>query len=258
MIVMASDKRIRIDKNQFAWLISEVEGLCPLCQESLIISKQGTMGNISQAAHIYPHSPSEEEKRILAEVPRLSDSPESIENLIMLCPSCHSKFDHPRTRDEYMQLYQIKKAILRRNAAKEYYKAHNLEEDFIVLLNSIEPIDAEADTRQLSYNAMTVRAKMNRGASNSVIQTVIRNVRDYYVPIQEALIQIEQDAPGKSDLLAKRVSLFYSTLLSERFTQDEIYWAIVDWFNQNTNHRYEALTPLITAFYIQNCEVYSL
>ena len=253
---MASKDRIRPTKLEFAMLVSEVEGLCPLCQEVLIPKDKGK-SNISQAAHIYPHSPSEEEKKILSGVPMLSDNPESTENLLMLCPTCHQKIDHPRTRDEYMELYQIKQTILKRNAVRTYYKAHNLEEDLVSLFSCIESIDTEVDSRKLSYNAMTVREKMNRGASNGVFQTVIRDVKDYYLPIQEALAQIEYDTPGVSDILAKEVALFYSILRSKGLTQDEIYYTINDWLNQKTKHQYEVLTPIITAFYVQNCEVYS-
>lgn len=34
-------------------------------------------------AHIYPHSPTDSEKELLKDVPKLSDDPESIENLII-------------------------------------------------------------------------------------------------------------------------------------------------------------------------------
>lgn len=254
---MALNNRIQLTKSEFAELISEVDGLCPLCQEELIFKGKGVATNISQAAHIYPHSPSAKEKEILSDVPMLSDNPESIDNLLMLCPTCHYKFDHPRTRDEYMELYQIKRAILRQNAVRAYYKSHNLEEDLVSLFNHIESIDTEVDSRKLSYSAMTVREKMNQGASNGVFQAIIRNVKDYYLPIQEALAQIEYDTPGASDRLAKQVALFYSTLQHEGLTQDEIYYAINDWLDRKTKHRHEVLTPIVTAFYVQNCEVYS-
>ena len=82
---MGQEKRIRPSRNQFAKLISEVDGLCPLCQEELIVSRNGSTTNLSQAAHIYPHSPTVSEEELLKNVPKLSDDPESADNLIMLC-----------------------------------------------------------------------------------------------------------------------------------------------------------------------------
>lgn len=141
--------------------------------------------------------------------------------------------------------------------AREYYKKHSLEDDLVSLLADIETVDVEINPRKLSYKVMTVRDKMSKGASNSTIQRVIRDVRDYYWSIRMALIQLEHDVPGKSDLIAKQVNLFYSELSQTNFSQDEIYQVICDWFNHKTRQQYALLTPIITAYYIQNCEVFS-
>lgn len=238
-------------------LISEVNGLCPLCLEELIISDNGRTTNLSQAAHIYPHSPTDSEKVLLKNVPKLSEDPENIKNLIMLCPNCHIKFDNPRTVAGYMKVYNIKKQLINRNAARKYYRKHNLEDDLVSLLDSIETVDVETDLRKLSYDVMTVRNKMSKGASNLILQFVIRDVRDYYIPIRDALVQLEHDSPGKSDLIAKEVSLFYSELKNDNLSQDEIYRAIIDWFDRKTHQKYTFLSTIITAYYIQNCEVFT-
>lgn len=255
---MGQESRIKPNRNQFAKLISEVDGLCPLCQEELIVSRNGSTTNLSQAAHIYPHSPTTAERELLKNVPMLSSDPESIDNLIMLCHNCHHKFDNPRTVPDYMTLYNLKKKLINWNRAREYYKKHSLEDDLVSLLGSIENVDVEANHQQLSYKVMTVRKKMSRGASKSIIQQVIRDVRDYYLPIRAALVQMEHDAPGKSDLIAKQISLFYSELNQKSLSQDEIYQVICDWLDRKTYQQYTSLIPIITAYYIQNCEVFSI
>lgn len=255
---MGQESRIRPSRNQFAKLISEVGGLCPLCQEELIISHNGSTTNLSQAAHIYPHSPTDSEKRLLKNVPKLSSDPESVDNLIMLCYNCHHRFDNPRTVPDYMTLYRLKKKLINWNIAQEYYKKHSLEDDLVSLLGSIEAVNVETNHQQLSYNVMTVREKMSKGASNATIQQVIRDVRDYYLPIRAALVQLEYDAPGKSDLIAKQISLFYSELNQKNLSQNEIYQVICDWLDRKTHQQYTPLIPIITAYYIQNCEVFSI
>lgn len=254
---MAQENRIKLSKNLFAELISEVDGLCPLCLEKLIALGNERTTNLSQAAHIYPHSPTDSEKELLKNVPKLSDNPESIENLIMLCPNCHIKFDNPRTVAGYMKVYNLKKQLISRNAARKYYKKHNLEDDLVSLLDSIETVDVETDPRKLSYDVMRVRNKMSKGASNFILQFVLRDVRDYYIPIRDALVQLEHDSPGKSDLIAKEVSLFYSELKNNNLSQDEIYRAISDWFDRRTHQKYTFLASIMTAYYIQNCEVFT-
>ena len=226
---MGQTSRIKIDKYEYAELISEVDGLCPLCLEKLIPITGDQRINMSQAAHIYPHSPTEEEIELLKDVPRLSEDPEKVENLIMLCPNCHYKFDHPRTVEGYMELYYLKQQLINRRKVKEYYKKHDIEKDLVSLLNWLGTVNIESDLRKLSYNVMNVHQKMSRGASNSIKQLVIRDVRDYYLPIHDALVQLEQDFPGKSDLIAKEVGLFYSELMAKGLSQDSIYRTINDW-----------------------------
>lgn len=254
---MSSKDRIKVDKYTFAKLISEVNSLCPLCSEELITLDGSKQGNLSQAAHIYPHSPSDSEKKLLKDVPRLSEDPEDINNLIMLCPSCHWKFDHPRTVEEYMQLYNLKKVLIQRQNGRMYYKKHSLEDDLLTVLHCIGSVDLESDQRKLSYNVIKVKNKMSKDASNSIKQIVMRDVHDYYIPIKDALVQLEQDAPGKSDLIAKEIALFYTELNIQGFSQDEIYYSINDWINEKTKNQHTFLAPFITAFYIQNCEVFS-
>lgn len=255
---MAQENRIKLSKNVFAELISEVDGLCPLCLEKLIVSGNEQTTNLSQAAHIYPHSPTDSEKELLKDVPRLSSNPESVENLIMLCPNCHTKFDNPRTVEKYMMLYNRKRQLINWNTAKGYYKKHSLEDDLVSLLGSIETVDVEINPQHLSYDVMTVRDKMSTSASHATVQRVIMDVREYYFPIRAALAQLEHDAPGKSDLIAKQVSLFYSELNQKNLSQDEIYQVICDWFDRKTHKQYTLLTSIITAYYIQNCEVFSI
>ena len=254
---MDKKSRIHLNKYQFAELIAEVDGLCPLCSQELLTLKGSGQAALAQAAHIYPHSPSKEEQMLLDGLPKLTSNDESIENLIMLCPNCHYKFDHPRTRKGYMQLFKLKQQLLKRKAAQAYYHKHSLESDIVSVLENICHINAGVDQRKLSYNAITVERKMGGKASDAVKNIVIRDVRDYYVPIKEALLQLECDFPGKSDLIAKEFSLFYSELLTQKISPDDIYYAVNDWLDSKTQYQYKLATPFITAFYIQDCEVFS-
>ena len=157
-----------------------------------------------------------------------------------------------------MKMYYLKQRLQRRESARNYYKNHSLEDDLIAVFEHLGSVDIETDNRKLSYKVITVRNKMEKGASNAIMQMVIRDVRDFYLPIQEALIQIEHDKPGKSTLIAQEVSLFYTHLKSMGYSKDEIYYAISDWLDVKTNRQCPNLTPIITAFYIQDCEVFSL
>ena len=255
---MATKDRKKLTKYEFAELISEVDGLCPLCTQELITLDENRQAALSQAAHIYPHSPTVSEEEILKDVPKLSSDDESIENMIMLCPNCHHKFDNPRSKEGYMQLYTLKQQLTRRRLARKYYQKHSIEDDLVKVLQCVGDIDIMNDERKLSYNAMEINKKMSIDASEIVKRMVARDVRDYYLAIRDALIQLERDSPGKSELIAKEVALFYAELKAKKLCQDDIYRGINDWLDAKTKRQYTLLTPLITAFYIQNCEVFTL
>ncbi|MBR3237863.1 MAG: HNH endonuclease [Oscillospiraceae bacterium] len=255
---MSANDRIQLSKNQFARLIAETDGMCPVCSTELLqLNAQTRLTALSQAAHIYPHSPTDTEKSILHDVPMLSDNAESLDNIIMLCPNCHTKFDHPRTREGYMEMYALKRQLIKRRIAREYYQKHSIEDDIISVLQTISNVDICDDRRKLSYTALQIKQKMSVDASRAVINLVLRDARDYYLPIREALLQVESDAPGKSDMIAKEVALFYSELKNQHLTQDEIYYAINEWLDSRTHRKYIYVTQFVTAFYIQNCEVFS-
>ena len=155
-----------------------------------------------------------------------------------------------------MEMYALKQQLIKRRIAKSYYQKHSIEDDIITVLQSIGGLDISSDSQKLSYTAMQIRQKMNT-ASTAVVNLVLRDARDYYLPIREALYQLENDVPGKSDLIAKEVAFFYSELKLQKLSQDEMYYIINDWLDVKTNRRFSYLTQFITAFYIQNCEVFS-
>lgn len=255
--MLATAERKRPNKYEFAVLASEVDGMCPLCGEKLINLNISRQSALSQAAHIYPHSPSDAEIELLKDLPKLSDDPESVKNLILLCPTCHDKFDNPRTAEGYMQLYNLKKKLHIRESAREHYKKFPMEEDLVSLFQKIGNINLSEESPRLSYKAIAVEEKMCRGASNAIKTIVKRDIRDYYLPIKEALVQIEYTSPGISDLIAKEVSLFYTNLKKNNYSQDEIYFAINEWLDKKTKLEFSLVTPFVTAFYVQNCEVFS-
>ena len=256
---MTTQARIRLNKYQFADLIDEVDGMCPLCAKELLIRKSGNpySSTLAEAAHIYPHSPSAQEKITLSGVPRLSDNDESLDNLLMLCPTCHHEFDHPRTREEYLRLYNLKNVLSVRKKARAHYQKNNIETDILQILVQIENVNTHDIKKRLSYRAIKVDEKMSSGASLATRNIVTRDVREYYLEIKSALKQLEYETPGVGDLIAQQVALFYTQLHVDGRTQDDIYFLINDWINTKTQRQFRLAVPFITAFYIQNCEVFS-
>lgn len=95
-------------------LTTQVDSCCPLCGEGLFYEKRsGTFKNY-ELAHIFPLNPKLEELKELANAIRLHGDVNHPDNIIPLCTACHTKFDKPRTIDEYNKLYLLKRKVLDR------------------------------------------------------------------------------------------------------------------------------------------------
>lgn len=76
---------------------------------------------------------------------------------------------------------------------------------------------------------MTVEEKMSKCASNRIKNLLIAAVKDYFIPIHEAIVQLEKDSLGKSTIVATEIALLYAKQYSDSLSQDEIYYSINDW-----------------------------
>lgn len=111
--------REKIDENVKRRLYAESMGRCmnPNCQKELFKDS----GDIIEKAHIIPYCETEDN---------------SFENLIILCPNCHTDFDknHSFTPDEVKKWKQIRKEELERVFGKKYETFEDLKRDAFPLL----------------------------------------------------------------------------------------------------------------------------
>lgn len=121
-------KRKQPTKNRRNALLAEVNHFCPLCKADLLVKKNGRHYVIAEAAHIYPLEPTLEDLIALEDVEQ-PDNVNDDSNFIMLCPSCHTRFDHPRTKVEYLQLADIKKNLAEARSLQALFPAYPLEEE---------------------------------------------------------------------------------------------------------------------------------
>lgn len=113
--VKSRQERRDCTPNQEWELLDECGGLCPLCGEPLVGNKNGRRLKLYDVAHIYPHSPTEEQLEELKGIPA-PDDVESLDNLILLCQKNHKRQDFHVTRDEYLRLYMKNNSLSQRTA----------------------------------------------------------------------------------------------------------------------------------------------
>lgn len=111
--------RIKIEANVERMLYSEAMGRCmnPACQEELFIND----GDIMEKAHIEAYC---------------STQDNSFENLVILCPNCHTKFDklHSFKEEEIREWKRIRKEEVQHFFCKKFSTFEELEAEVAPIL----------------------------------------------------------------------------------------------------------------------------
>lgn len=137
----------------------EVNNHCPLCGK-LLQSKQQKKKEqkLFQIAHIYPNSPTIEQYNVLHTLDRLGKSSEDFENKIALCIDCHQTQDFHTTKQDYLELLNIKKNCLRNTALSETITTLGLEDEIKNLIKKIIHIN-EKELVELNYAPVPLKNK---------------------------------------------------------------------------------------------------
>jgi hypothetical protein len=238
-------------------LTTQVEGCCPLCGASLFYKKKGRTYRSYELAHIYPLNPKLEEAEELKDVELLSADRNDPDNQIPLCTGCHTRFDKPRTRAEYEELFQVKRGLIERAGQRALMREYPIEDgihQIVAALGSVsfdEVVDAD-----LTLDPKTVDAKCKSELPELIIRKIKRNVTDYYPHVQREFRALEQEYPAKSQLIYSQVRTFYLKQKSLGLPKTNIYQNVVTWFRNVTHTEMIEAPEVIAAFFVQNCEVF--
>ncbi len=247
--------RKKCTENEKIILFDEVDGLCPLCTIPLMYEKAEELNKRINLAHIYPHSPTEEEKKILAGVEQLSTDSEDIKNIIWLCPNCHEKFDKPRTLTGYNHLLNIKKELLKNRKIKEEFYSYNIEEEIKQILRILANEYIEDSLIILEYDPTVIDKKTNTTLNPLTKRKIKRHVSEFFNIIKQEFKNIDSINVSKAEQIAIQIKSFYLKALENDTNQENIYRYLVDWLHKKTNVEEEA-SSIIISYFIQNCEVF--
>lgn len=252
-----SNSRRTPSNNEEAILLSEVDGLCPICNKTLIYKKQGRWHKRWEAAHIYPLNPTSEEIELLKNETRLSEDVNDISNFIALCRNCHKEFDHPRTVEEYRYLLNLKKKIIARSKAREKYHDYQIEDEIRHIIFKLSVEFKDSDIIPLSMEALNLDEKSD-GSLETFTKHKIRNeIREYYIYIKQQFQLLDKQTESDSfDLIASQVNTFYKALKKNVKSQEEIYEQMTEWLSKKTQNSSKYVCGIIISFFIQNCEVF--
>lgn len=245
-------------ENESMILFSEVGGICPLCSEPLVYVKKNIYKKF-EIAHIYPLNPTDQEKIELSEVKKLSDDPNDLRNVISLCPSCHTKFDKPRTKEEYEKLVKIKYDLLGVTSNRQNWHEFQLEGKIEELIKRLAEYEYDLDSTEdeITYDPKRLDDKLNATITSLLKRKIANNVNEFYPTVSRIFKNQDFITPLTTEIVSTQIKLFFlKKKEQDSLDQKKIFVDTVQWINHKTgNHSYEA-SEILASYFIQNCELF--
>ncbi len=252
---MALERRSYTRTEEIA-LNTQVEGCCPLCGTALFYKKRGRTYRFYELAHIFPLNLKPAEAEELKHVELLSTDRNDLDNIIPLCTGCHTRFDKPRTRAEYEELFRVKRGLIERERQRALMREYPIEAGIHQIVAALGKVSFdEAADGDLTLDPRSVDDKCKSAVPELIIRKIKRNVTDYYPYVQREFRALEQEFPTKSQLIYSQVRTFYLKQKDLGLPKQEIYQNVVTWFRNVTRSDMIEAPEVIAAFFVQNCEV---
>lgn len=253
MARIGKNGRIILDELEKEQLFADCNGLCSICGKNLIYYKpSGKNGKGYQAAHIYPHSPTPEQKKALQDVPMPAEV-EGLDNIILLCERSHNIQDYQTTKQDYLKLYDIKQRQRRLRQAKESMAEIAIEPEIEQILGRLQFISQD-ELIELKMVPVEVKKKV----FNIPLQTkILGYVTQYFNFIKAKLQDIDEKHSFQSEAIAKEMSLCFTQAKCAGLLldQNDVFDAIVNWLVSKT-HGSRTACEIVVAYYVQDCEVF--
>ncbi|MBB1610856.1 hypothetical protein A9978_00235 [Pseudomonas sp. UMC65] len=253
-----ANKRNKYHANQHSILYAETGGACPLCALPMMFqkasSKHPTIGY--EIAHIYPLNPNTSQEEALKGHATPCDL-NALENVILLCPSCHTKYDKDFKIKEYLNLLAIKKAYLSETSAKLTASQHTLQEEVHEILDFI--VNNNGDNGELTSTKLDVSSldkKLKTGISPLQKREIRSDAIDFFVPIRNQIRLIEQRDQAAIRILQNQINSYYLLMDKQNpENKDIVFNHIAKWISLRTGKSIMA-SKILTSFFVQNCEVF--
>lgn len=247
-------------ENENMILFNQVNGICPVSSTPLLYKKGSRWHKVYEIAHIYPLNPKPQEEVELKGVETLFiKDPNELRNVICLCPNCHTRFDKPRTKEEYLELLGIKKELLDVEESRQKWHEFQLEEQIQVLIHRLSNEDYSLDTENddIDYDPEEIGRKLNPSISSLLSKKIKRNVSEFY-PIVSSIFK-EQDftIPLTTEKISTQIKLFY---LDNKDPNDQkkVFKNTVEWIHAKTGFYSLEASEILASYFVQNCELFEV
>jgi len=243
-------------------LYRETGGSCPICMKSILFRKPASKRIVKgyEVAHIYPLNPTPAQREffILADYPAPPDI-NALENVIALCPNCHSKYDKDFDLTEIKRLKAIKDGFLADAKARETEAEHTIQEKIYVILDGITALSSdELDIPPPRFDASSIDKKLRTGISPLQKHEIKANAITFYVRIRDHIRALEQNDQIAIRILQNQVNNYYLEMQREHpDNKDAVFNFVAQWISARTQKSLLA-AKVLTSFFVQNCEVFDV
>lgn len=253
-------KRDGYSENEHSILYAETGGGCPLCSQPILFQKKGSTKPHKgyEVAHIYPLNPTQLQATALVGHPVPPDI-NALENVIALCPTCHTKYDKDFKLDELIRLRKIKDGYLSEAKAKLTVSQHTIQELVYEILDAIAAFDID-DTAlsPTSFDVSTVDKKLKTGMSPLQKREIKGNAISFYVRIRDHIRTLEQQDQASVRILQNQINSYYLAMNKQNpENKDWVFNYVAQWISAKTNKPILA-AKVLTSFFVQNCEVFDV
>lgn len=253
-----ANTRVKYHANEHSILYGETGGSCPLCTLPMMFkkasSKHPSIGY--EIAHIYPLNPNAEQKKALEGHPVPNDI-NSLENVILLCPSCHTKYDKDFKIEEYDKISNIKNGYLDAAKARLTASEHVLQNEVCEILDLIALDNGNyGDLSETKLDVSSLDEKLKKDMSPLQRREIRSNVIDFFVPIRTHIRLIEQRDQAAIRILQNQINSYYLIMEKQNpGNKDVIFTHISNWISLKSGKSIIS-SKILTSFFIQNCEIF--
>lgn len=255
-----ANKRENYTPTENSILYAETGGCCPLCTQPIIFQKKNSNKPTKcyEIAHIYPLNPTPSQVVALVGYPAPPDI-NARENLIALCPTCHTKYDKDFKIEELTKLRKLKDGYLSDTKAKHTASQHIIQEEIFEILDAIASY--EFDETALSpakFDISTVDKKLKTGMSPLQKSEIKVNAINFYVRIRDHICALERQDQASIKILLNQINSYYLAMNKQNpDNKDLVFNYVAQWISDKSR---KPILPakVLASFFVQNCEVFDV
>lgn len=253
-------KRIDYTDNQHSILYAETGGCCPLCRAPILFRKPGAkkITKSYEIAHIFPLHPTPAQKAALAGRTPPTDI-NGLENVIALCPTCHTRFDKNFQITEMDRIRKVKDGFLANAKAKETAAQYVIQQEVFGILDTIATMGSSIATiPPVQFDISTIENKLRNDMSPLQQSEIKLYATSYYIRIRDHIRLLEQNDQLSIRILQSQIKTYYLEMQRQHpNNKDAVFSYVAEWISGRTGKALIA-ARVLTSFFVQNCEVFDV